>query len=645
MICRHVQDPIKAWQREKGNWPHAMNLQRIWIQSRQSSDQLITIVANTPAPADEIIPQPKILIYDEPHQTLQKGLISLLPGMAVCIYFCSTGTIAERLAIKIWKWIRTLVGGASSLMTWPQVKPLNSLTVEDLCPEKLLLLVVSSTGKGEIPVNGSKLQKLWYSGSLSTSTSFRFAVFGNGDSRYSNTYNGAATKIDAMMSKMGGISLIGTMYHGDVATEPFPLRALQAWWRKLQPAIVQWSSSPRFTVLSCKDTATVGVIVTISAIDDPVEKYIDFQKNVLSTLSDGLLVGALIPRQIPANGSLLLTLNIGQEIFHELSCVQVSPSNAEAKVRQALYALRVHDSMPIDLEGSNPSFFEFLSYFVDLELPFLQLEWLEYFHSQAIELPSKEVLSTLSVLQVLLLLLKVDFPKPDLFIANLQREICLDMPILQTRTYSIASSTRKVAHHNSTGSGQQIDIMVKVYSRGRFSNTFLNDCALPRALKYRIVDSIAGPKLRKNHMAPFIVVATGAGFGPVRCLLQWRIAIARESIAAGKALQSWVSDFSIFLGLRECDLPLVIDVLNDAMSVNLIDILDIVVSNPEKRRVYDNLQLFAQQIRRKIMGRQGAVVYVCASGAAAKGAKSVFEQMLGANVEDSLGERYVEEVF
>ncbi|KAK4697678.1 hypothetical protein P7C71_g445, partial [Lecanoromycetidae sp. Uapishka_2] len=190
----------------------------------------------------------------------------------------------------------------------------------------------------------------------------------------------------------------------------------------------------------------------------------------------------------------------------------------------------------------------------------------------------------------------------------------------------------------------EVDIMVKVYPGGRFSDTFLNDCASPAALKYRIVDSVSGPQLRRNHMAPSVIVATGAGFGPVRCLLQWRVATIRKTFAARQQSHPWGSGISLFLGLKECDLQLVVDVLNEAMSVNLIDRLDIVLSNPEKRRVYDHLTFAAQHIRDKILSRRG-MIFICAGGLAAEGAKRMFERILGGHVEAALGERYVEEVY
>ncbi len=43
--------------------------------------------------------------------------------------------------------------------------------------------------------------------------------------------------------------------------------------------------------------------------------------------------------------------------------------------------------------------------------------------------------------------------------------------------------------------------------------------------------------------------------------------------------------------------------------------------------------------------RRKGMVFVCASGAAAEGAKSMFESILGGTVGEVLGGRYIEEVF
>ena len=44
--------------------------------------------------------------------------------------------------------------------------------------------------------------------------------------------------------------------------------------------------------------------------------------------------------------------------------------------------------------------------------------------------------------------------------------------------------------------------MVTVNQDGRFSDTFLNDFAAPAPLKYRFVDSRAGPQLRETIWRP-----------------------------------------------------------------------------------------------------------------------------------------------
>lgn len=186
--------------------------------------------------------------------------------------------------------------------------------------------------------------------------------------------------------------------------------------------------------------------------------------------------------------------------------------------------------------------------------------------------------------------------------------------------------------------------MVKVLPDGRFSDTFMNDVTIPASLKCRIVDSPSGATIRKNHMRPFVIVATGAGFGPIRCLLQWRIGIIRDALAKGHPLPTPASGFSLFLGLKPSDVELIVDVLNEAMAVNLIDVLDIVLSNPAKHRVYDDLRRFSQHFRRKLFKREG-VVFVCTNKAAAVATKGMFEGILGGRVGEMLGERYVKEVF
>ncbi|KAL2053692.1 hypothetical protein ABVK25_005996 [Lepraria finkii] len=107
--------------------------------------------------------------------------------------------------------------------------------------DKIVLLIMSSTGQGDIPASGLAFEGMCHDVLANTPSpgnkGFKFEVFGNGDGRYSNTYNGAALKTHSLMKKIGGSSLMRGIWQGDAAAEPLPLRSLSSWWEKLQPSI------------------------------------------------------------------------------------------------------------------------------------------------------------------------------------------------------------------------------------------------------------------------------------------------------------------------------------------------------------------------------------------------------------------------
>ena len=636
MISRHVQDPVKAWAREKHCWPDYGAVQTMVLQSQRlripsiQADRRCSLIY-------EVLSEPEPPAYDI-LQT-KTGLKALGPSMdrvSVGIYFCSEGIVAEKLASKLLRWTSALTEESPFVDTCSRVQPLNRLKDADLMSHNVLLLIVSSTGQGDLPINGSNFLELHAriaSDSSSKTGGFRFAVFGNGDSRYSNTYNGAAIKVNAMMSKMGGHPLLGGVFHADTALDPLPLLALGSWWDRMRSIIT--APSVRFQ----------GRSFSVTSVEDPAQKYLDHQQDLLPTLDDGLLMSVFPSSRRGHDESLLISFNVGEAIFDEMSCVQILPSNCFPKANRALGVLDFSflEEVDLDIDGSGITNADFFLHYVDLEMPFLDHEWLGELN---VTYHTKEIFSKLSVLDGLELLRDEGCLGPGKIETSLRRSICLDMPLLHLRTYSVAS-----LNHSSQGFGslirnnsREIDIMVKVYPGGRFSDTCINDSTLPTRLKYRIVDSVAGPLLRKNHMSPFVIVATGAGFGPVRNFLQWRISIARDARGAGQPLPPRSSSISLFLGLKECDFQLAIDVLKEAMSVDLIDKLDIVLSNPEKHRVYDNLPVSSYRIRQKLLASQG-IAFVCTNATASKYVKSTIDSILGGTVKELLGERYVEEVF
>ena len=652
MICKHVQDPLKAWEREKQRWPLASTTLRLEAGNEDGELPSAQILLNGTvlkhARSDKSTLPDRDVALAETFKS-----ISCPPRSAsrsIAIYFCSAGTVGEKLAAKLHKWTKHVIKSMPEITLVPHIGPLNNLKVSNLTLNNIILLVVSSTGQGEIPPNGSNVfaelcREASFEQSPNLKKGFGFAIFGNGDSRYSNTFNGAAVKINKVLSRIGGQPLAGGLLKGDVAVETIPLRALKSWFTKLEPTFAEaanHSVQRPWSVKFTKYETAHPVIVNVVPIEDALQNYDDHQLQLLSTLKEATVATAR-PELLGGNlGSRLLSLNVFDEPTEEMSCIQVLPLNAGLKINRALLALRVEalGVLDIDLEGGSLTYLQILTEFVDLELPFLQLEWLDSINVADLEGLTKDALSKIPVLQVLERLREHICPSQDL-----RRRICLDMPLLRTRTYSLASSSHYLSRlGRATGtcaSSNTVDIMVKSLPGGRFSDTFLHDSAIPSTLKYRIVDSVCGPLLRKNYLSPFVIVATGAGFGPVRCLLQWRIAAA---VAAGQTRPPLRRGFSLFLGLKESDLDLTLDVLNQAMALDLVDVLDIVISNPEKRRVYDNIPRHARQVRDKLLVSKG-MVFVCSGESAAEGTRRMMETVLGGGVKELLKERYVEEVF
>lgn len=230
------------------------------------------------------------------------------------------------------------------------------------------------------------------------------------------------------------------------------------------------------------------------------------------------------------------------------------------------------------------------------------------------------------------------------------QDILLSMPLLHSRTYSIASSllTLSSEGHN------KLDLMLKRIPNGRFSSVFLNDHSTnsslsePALLQYRIVDSVSGPRLRDlntQNDKPLVAVATGAGFGPTNCLLQARIAAARRRTESeGPNNQT----MSLFFGFHHTDVPLAQPILDEASSLGLIGEMHIIESNSEKKRMQDLLvrKDVAEMLKESFFAR-GRRLVVCMRA-------SRMRRMLGEHLNKVLGsevfetfyeERHFEEKF
>ena len=357
---------------------------------------------------------------------------------------------------------------------------------------------------------------------------------------------------------------------------------------------------------------------------------------------------SIFKNQTDHPGLYLLTLDIGQKNYEDLTCIQVRPLNSEPKVERALRALGASGSELVKLSSNPercPTFYTFLSELVDLEVSFSSLNWIDNLNlprqEKTLDVKSFSSQSVLNVLETLKSLCQSGDLANQSFQAHIL-DICLSMPLLHIRNYSIASSLLYQRHKSATDttigttqlSSNLLQILLKPYSNGRFSSIYLNDCPAGSTLKYRIIDAACGPLLRQPATKLQIIVATGAGFAPVRCLLQRLIATQSEC------------GISLFLGLKPADISLVTDLLTEATKARVLDKWEIVPSNAAKSRVYDEFRKddIGEMVKRKLVDEEGTI-FVCAGPQAAKETKEMIEQVIGVSVESSLGSRWVEEVF
>lgn len=679
MICRHVQDPSKAWKREKSSWPIAPtklfgtaaieSLSSLCASSTNSSEATlspqiasedISILMKDEAQPDQL----SLDIQDipatitEPPLNTPEGQWSLgkATPVSIAIYYCSAGTIAEKLATKLHDKAKALVKGSPNIALSSHIKPLDDLEVSELTPDTVFLLVVSTTGTGDIPANGTDFvdmcEEILKAGHLDTAKGFKYAIFGNGDSRYTTSFNDGARKIDNLLKKIGGGPLVDSPFTGDTAFQSPPWSALNAWWSQVQSKILDVTPNCISLTIPNRQLSVASEIQgEIPGVAVP-EKYLRHAQDLRDNFLDGRLITTSPRVREVCQGSLRATIDIGSESYEPLSCIQLLPLNSPAKVDRAIQALGVQATASIKLSATqSPTFSRYLREFADLELPFLELHWLEKIRSTPRISPTKEDLRKLPVLDALEILHRERMLHQLSTDLHLVREMFFDMPLLRARTYSVASSLRFIAERKPASVSNEVDIIVKIYQHGRFSDIFLKDldASLDEVtLKFQFVDSIAAQRLKYDaeNLVPLVAITTGAGFGPVRSLLQERIAITRNAIAAGEPLPPRDKGISLFIGLQRNDVALVTDILVEAASLNLINMFFMVPSNAEKVRVQDKMKIegVAKELRKKLVDQLG-IIFVCTGPVAAKEVASALETIVGGKVKKILGVRYVEEVF
>ena len=676
MISRHVQDPLKAWERVKASLDtrtkllHVVNfkkLRRPTLPAKSSSTYCVLPTPPARTGEQNVPPESQTMPASQTQSSLGRPPLfddhqpSL--SLSVTVSYCSAGTLAEKVAMKLIQRLNDLAQGIGNLSVCSIVKPLDDLRISAIRPGTIVLLVVSSTGQGEVPSNGSQFIAMCdrENGKRLTApqTSFRYAIYGNGDSRYAATYNGAAHAVEQRLRQIGGLAFAGGLYQGDTAVCSTVLQALNSWWQKLRPAIQDLASdSPKLRRASSDDDFGKGPMIRTVDIQTEARSRHRVRSICLRTEYQTAKVAQVSPSYREHHlGTYLVTLDIGSRLHEDMRCIQVLPINSPTKIRRALRALGVNGSTQICLDiprTENASLSRFLTDYVDLESPFANLEWLQTFSTSTL---TDDRVATLPSLDFLEHLHASGHLPTEI---NLTYAICLALPILHPRTYSIASSLsypptpkfptsksqpRKAQPYQPTNN---LTILVKPFPTGRFSHTFLSSSAPPNPLRYRLLPSPSAEKLLTiPPTTPLIIIVTGAGFAPVRCFLQRRIAASRSQSPNSSNQHSKSGRISLFLGFKQADIPLFSDTLNEAAAAGLLERLCVTPSNDHGERVYDRLEDegYREWVRGMVVDRE-AWVFVCMGVEGAKATRKVFEDVVGEDLgRMDEGGRFFEEVF
>jgi sulfite reductase alpha subunit-like flavoprotein len=620
MICKHVQDPVKAWRRET----------------------------------------PKHL------RTTETGLIKTLADAyesrpRIRIFSCSAGVNAGKMAQKLHDTMYRLVHEIDDPFSIEKELPLNQLDLSVAGPEDIILIIASTTGRGEIPRNAKRFVQRYQSAEPLKSPP-RFSCFANGDSTYGDTYNSAGKIIQQLMTNIGCRPLLGHCFAGDTALRNPDWDSFNHWLENIDHLIL--GNHHKIELPTC--------------LTDLKE-----QTTTLVQMPNATLMRV---QRLDPNGLLHLTLDIGEIEYQEMDHIKILAPNPEQDVDRALAVLGL--SSDHDFEWHHQGARDFLSRYVDLGHCFKTLDWYPGFsdlpEDRQAELKAASIISVLEGLQ------------DTSYDSDMVEGICKAMPSIVPRLYSVASCP---VYSNSNaireeGSGNPVDIMVKVNPGGRFSESFLLQAKPGSQMRFALTSPDAWKMIQaQKPNAPVIAIATGSGIGPVRALLQRRIAdITRTTGEAGRprgkvnafgikagtssipsasrrgsvsstgsgsrrgvkainhfahlGVASTRESVSLFVGFKKEDTDLIQHIIRPASHAGVLDVVELCASNEEKVRIQDHILL--PHVKEKLATKlrdPACIVFICGNEWAAEKAVINLSVIAGTDVKEMLGERYIEEVF
>lgn len=549
------------------------------------------------------------------------------PVTRVHVLWGGTGGTASKLAQRLRKYV--INRDATTLCHFGT---LNSASLGSFLPNDVVLVVVSTTGKGQFPQNALHFIENMHAKSQPTISQVHYSVFGLGDSGYELTFNAAAVAIGHCLDSIGALA-IGSqgVTKSDVALEKPPSSAFKTWWEKIEHSL---------------DGGT--------ELDTPNEadpNSLDFA--LLHSFDEGVLH---FSKQDHVAGR-ILQLSLETTLsYQEMSVVRLVPQNSFHDVNRVMRLLGPINENETVTIASIQSFQmaidvgvrDFLIKYADLSKPFRRLEWRSSI-SPMCDKDFKEDMPAVDFLERVL-------PKIEHAISVSDAStMLLSMTPQRPRCYSIASSlyggvssteseSFKIgAERNSTAA----EILMRVISNGRLSSQTLCNWEDGSTIRYKIeAPSQKMQQLIISHR-PVVAVACGTGFGPIRGLIQRRI---KQAMMAERDQATQNSELpakmSLFLGYKSEDSRIFLSIVDKALLYNLLDAVHLVPSNEEKIRVQDYFIERRALLLQTLVDEQGWI-HVCGNAEMVEDAKERMKMVLGVEnwsvmVEE---ERLVEEVF
>ncbi|RDA91142.1 hypothetical protein CP533_0431 [Ophiocordyceps camponoti-saundersi (nom. inval.)] len=585
MICRLKENPVKVWKRLKG-----------LIPSADGVDGAHEAISRCPFAREKLASQAALTARSDP---------------LIRVFYCSSGTTAPRLAIKLEKRLRIIIKGQDSgYQSVTPAAPLNDFQLDAVRAGDLVCIIASCAGRGDVPSNGEALLRMCKSTDAAASGA-SFCIFGNGNSSYGVNFNGAATKLESALQK-AGLSTSLPLFQADTLKEDPPWRQFDSWLSLVEARY--WGNSKH-----------------IDAI--PRGKLAEPRDNSTELLLPQLSPAAVVSIYTPQGGNMtLLALDVGRLEYGHMSHVDIFMPLNEKEIDDLLLMASLTGDELLTFETGQQITTRKLLSLVDPDKPFANLRWATGLGLQLTARDRDELLS-LPIKKSLIRRLPIGWQcnaEPETL-----SDFMMSLPIRRSRTFSTASSQ---LYWSTQNMGNVLELTLKRHCGGLITDKFVSQARRGDRLFVRVRH---GPGAHLvNDEKPLVAFTIGSGIAPLRGLLQ-----ARSSIASESMTEQVGNPVSLFLGFKPGDSDIINEATSEATELGLVDILRQTPSNAARERAQDKVFAHSAEIVRKIRD-EGANVFVCASKEAADDFAKNIEAILGVrSIRQALGDRWIEEVY